>query len=110
MSDIFLVKLQYKISTINSNLSNKLNKNDFNSNYWIPINGYNLSNEKGWFAYSTNSNLLPSLGIPSGFSPYGTIFGSYKVSYKLIIYVDVFGNFAVYSTNLNKWVPYKISE
>lgn len=56
--------------------------------------------------YSINPNLLPAQGIPSGYSGYGTIVIFGKPEYKVMYYVDVFGQFAIYNGNALAWVAY----
>ena len=75
---------------------------------WLPSNNYSVSSiTANTFAYSTNPNLKPSIGIPSGYSEYGTLFGFMGgLSYPIYMYADVFGNFAIYNTNQNQWHKY----
>lgn len=77
---------------------------------WIPSNGYNpltQGTSDTCFAYSVNPNLKIAQGVPSGCSEYATVFGIRKtLSYPIMIYIDVFGNLAIWSTNQNKWVAH----
>lgn len=73
---------------------------------WLPTSGYDpLTSESGFFAYSVNPNLRVAQGIPSGLSEYATVIGiGTAVEYHIMIYIDLFGRIAMWSTYLNKWV------
>ena len=63
----------------------------------------NFSTTKKIYAASTNPNIKPSQGIPSGLSEYGSIL-SVGANYGIILYTDVFGRISMYATNPKKWV------
>lgn len=73
---------------------------------WLPSNGFDplSGSDKGIFAYSINPGLLPSQGIPTGLTTYGTLFGLRYPQYKVMLYVSVLGELSIWSTNQNKWV------
>lgn len=74
-----------------------------NVSKWID-NGLDIWGTQGdWFAYSTNPNTKPSIGLPAGLSEYGTIFGTCGSEYPNVIYIDVFGTMASYNTHENHW-------
>lgn len=93
----FMHNTWIRIPTIYNSLGGKIST-------WLPSNYANpTADVNGFFAYSTNTGLVPSYGFPNGFSEYGTIFGVTGTSYPIIMYVDVFGNFAAYNTNQGRW-------
>ena len=72
---------------------------------WLPKNGMAITEiPGGFFAYSTNLEKRPGLGIPQGFSEYGTFFGVSATTYGVYLYKDVFGKLAVYNTHEGYWV------
>ena len=86
------------ISTLNSNLGSM-----FQSRGWMP-NGATLSSLLTG-VYSTNPNNLPSVGVPDGYSAYGSFIVETD-NYTSYIYNDVYGNFATYNTNQGGWSKY----
>lgn len=74
---------------------------------WLPANGIALADlPNGYFAYSTDPNRLPAIGLPSNYSSYGTLFGIRSTAYALIQFVDKFGNLAIYDTENGRWLPH----
>lgn len=60
----------------------------------------------GFKLVSTNGNIRPyrwDLLSSKGFSPYGTVLSLAGSTYPIIMYVDVFGNLAVWSSNKSDW-------
>ena len=71
---------------------------------WLPADGYDpLSERTAVFAYSVNPNLMIAQGCPTDLSPYGSVIGFSMCEYEVMLYIDVFGKTAVWSTNNNKW-------
>lgn len=58
----------------------------------------------GLRAFSVNPNNKPSCGLPSGISDYGTMVIIGGVTYAVLLYISVLGNFAIWSTHDQKWV------
>ena len=90
---------------VNSKLDTFMSK--FGYAPWLDDAHRTLMNitETSW-AFSTNPNNLPTEGYPTNFSTYATVFGFSTCNYKVICYLDVFGNFATYATNSKKWQPF----
>ena len=53
--------------------------------------------------YSVNPNIKLAQGVPSGLSEYATCICFGKCEYKILLYIDVFGALAIWSTNENRW-------
>ena len=71
---------------------------------WLPSNGYNpLSDETGYFCYAVNPNIMVSQGSPTGFNQYATVFGDCSGTYKKMLYSDVFGRLAIWSSQDSAW-------
>lgn len=76
---------------------------------WLPSNGISIDDLPNG-AYSTNPNVLPNIGIPSGLSEYGTLILNKTPEYDSIIFHDIFGRLAVYNTHEGKWTIFVSTE
>lgn len=73
---------------------------------WLPSNGYNPLEhfeETAVQIYSVNPNLMISQGCPTGLSEYASIICFGVSAYVAILYIDVFGKFAIWNSKQNKW-------
>lgn len=72
---------------------------------WLPYHGMTLEElPDGFFAYSVNPGNMVSVGAPTNFSEYGTIFGIKSTEYNVYLYSDVFGKFAVRDNMNGQWI------
>jgi hypothetical protein len=72
---------------------------------WIPNGSNPLTQNTGLFAYSTNPNNLPSQGILSGLSEYGTLIGvGSGVKYPIMLYLSALGDMAIWASKSQSWV------
>lgn len=72
----------------------------------LPSNGFDpLTQCSGFFCYSVYPDKMLLQGCPNNYSDYGTIFGCSGTRYKLLVYIDINGKFAVMSQG-NAWVTY----
>lgn len=98
-ADVDEVKITGELSALRSGLIFGL---------WIPANEFDpLTQCNGFYCYSVNPGLKILQGAPNNYSEYATIFGCSGVTYKILMYVDVFGSFAVWSTRDNGWISYR---
>lgn len=75
---------------------------------WLPNGGNPLTLNTGLFAYSTNPNNIPSQGIPSGLSSYGTLIGvGSGTNYSTMLYISVLGGMAIWASNRQSWAIVK---
>lgn len=73
---------------------------------WLPYNGYDIlaaAVDIPLQAFSCNPGNLPAQGVPPEASPYGTYICFGGIEYKILLYIDVFGQVATYNTQLSKW-------
>ena len=84
--------------------------NKIKTSAWLPANGYNpITSETGFFAYSVNPSTMIAQGCPSGFSEYATVIGcGSSLSYPIMMFIDVFGRMAIWSSNQVRWQHYGI--
>ena len=72
----------------------------------LPSNGFDpLTQCSGFFCFSVYPDLAILQGSPTDYSGYGTIFGCSGLNYKLLVYIDATGKFAVWSQS-SAWVAY----
>lgn len=72
----------------------------------LPSNGFDpLTQCSGFFCYSVYPDKMALQGCPNNYSNYGTIFGCSGTRYKLLVYIDINGKFAILSQG-NEWVTY----
>lgn len=88
-----------------SDVNGKLDKSMLVQN-WCPSNGYdpveNIITYKIQI-FSVNGGNMIAQGVPTGLSPFGTIICLYAI-YPILIYIDVFGRHAIWSSHENVWV------
>lgn len=82
---------------------NSLDNAHFKDRGWV-TNGAALSSLLTG-VYSTNPNNLPSVSVPDGYSPYGSLIVA-NDNYTSFIYNDVYGNLGSYNTNQGGWTKY----
>lgn len=73
---------------------------------WLPYNGYDIlaaAVDIPLQVFSCNTGNLPAQGVPAEVSPYGTCICFGGIEYKILLYIDVFGQVATYNTQLSKW-------
>ena len=85
------------VSTLNTKITYKK---------WCKENGMTNILDKapeGLSFWSANPNNKPAVGMPSGFSEYGTYIIFKGSEYPILIYASVFGETAVWGTNNGAW-------
>ncbi len=94
--------LSGRVTQTETNIAQKLTGT---TQTWLE-NGVNpfTTAPEGVSVYSTNPNIRPSMGLPSGLSEYGALIVFKGTTYPTMIYVDVFGRLAVWATNTQQWV------
>lgn len=70
------------------------------------VNGESILANNGIYARSYNHNILPSQGVPTGFSEYASVLSVIGPKYPIAAYIDVFGNLAIWNSNQNRWEVY----
>ena len=98
--------LEQRIADGFSSVEQSVNQvsSEFLSAAWLPSNGYDpLSSSALLQLYSVNPNIRLAQGVPPGLSEYATCICFGKCEYKILLYIDVFGALAIWSTNQNRW-------
>lgn len=102
-TDVDEVKITGELSALKSGLTTLQNDMQFGD---LPSNGFDpLTQCTGIFCFSVFPDLVLSQGVPTNYSAYGIVFGCSGARYKLMMYIDVSGNFAILSQS-NTWVAY----